>query len=272
MFDRLECIIVINSGRSAADPDATAEGEATEWVFFKLSTYYLFAFFFFCHLLSFQGERVRVIQSFNLLDMMLKCLGAFLLLLVQLCLAACPGTCSAKPCPLRQTAVLGRHIDLVGPNPACPERQVATVTAFRVESKSNFQLITSNLGGSIVTTPYIYTRATNDTDMKCYEQPDLPIIGDASQIQVTLNCEDIVKCDFEADISFGCMPVSTVGVQVISDIDDTIVCPNPQCDSLTSCATSPSELSHFLAGVDKRLKSKEIYPGSSFSLCFFVGL
>jgi hypothetical protein len=41
------------------------------------------------------------------------------------------------------------------------------------------------------------------------------------------------------------------GVQVLSDIEDAIVCPNPQGP------TDP----HSYAGVNKRLEAKELYPG-----------
>ena len=58
-------------------------------------------------------------------------------------------------------------------------------------------------------------------------------------------------------MEFGCYPIGVLvtdaggGLQVLSDVDDTIVCPNPQG------STDP----HSIAGVDTRLEAKEIYPG-----------
>jgi hypothetical protein len=71
-----------------------------------------------------------------------------------------------------------------------------------------------------------------------------------------LNCES-TRCDFRWNITFDCAKLGVLlndtdgGLQVLSDVDDTIVCPNPQG------STDP----HSFAGVDKRLEAKELYPG-----------
>jgi len=49
--------------------------------------------------------------------------------------------------------------------------------------------------------------------------------------------------------------ISTTGVQVVSDIDDTIECPNPSKRDGTGFFIP------WLKGVDKRIEQKEIYPG-----------
>ena len=73
---------------------------------------------------------------------------------------------------------------------------------------------------------------------------------------MTLNCE-WTRCNFRYDVQFWCYKTGVLvsdvggGVQVLSDVDDTIVCPNPQG------GTDPNRF----AGVDTRLEAKETYPG-----------
>jgi len=95
----------------------------------------------------------------------------------------------------------------------------------------------------------------------------LPVIGDQTTIKVSLNCEAVI-CDFQWDVQFGCAELGVLttstdgGLQVLSDVDDTITCANPSttCDSIASC-TLEGTVSHYLAGIDRRMEHKEMYPG-----------
>ena len=118
--------------------------------------------------------------------------------------------------------------------------------------------------------PYIYRQASEiDQGTTCYEaDPDvLPVIGDQTTIKVTLNCEAVI-CDFQWDVQFGCADLGVLttsvdgGLQVLSDVDDTIACASPTttCDFIPAC-TLEGTISHYLAGIDRRLEHKEMYPG-----------
>jgi len=118
--------------------------------------------------------------------------------------------------------------------------------------------------------PYIYRQASEvDQGTKCYEaDPDvLPVVGDQTTIKVSLNCESVI-CKFQWDVEFGCAELGVLtkstggGLQVLSDVDDTITCASPSttCDSIPSC-TLEGTISHYLAGIDRRLEHKEMYPG-----------
>ena len=74
-----------------------------------------------------------------------------------------------------------------------------------------------------------------------------------------MNCES-TRGDFRWNITFDCAKLGVLtndtngGVQVLSDIEDAIVCPNPQGP------TDP----HSYASVNKRLEAKELYPGVEY--------
>jgi len=95
-----------------------------------------------------------------------------------------------------------------------------------------------------------------DVTSFCVSNADLPVIGDQSKLKVMLNCES-TRGDFRWNITFDCAKLGVLtndtngGVQVLSDIDDAIICPNPQGP------TDP----HYYAGINKRLEAKELYPG-----------
>eukprot|EP00567_Pseudictyota_dubia_P007443 CAMPEP_0197439058 /NCGR_PEP_ID=MMETSP1175-20131217/5879_1 /TAXON_ID=1003142 /ORGANISM="Triceratium dubium, Strain CCMP147" /LENGTH=547 /DNA_ID=CAMNT_0042968889 /DNA_START=52 /DNA_END=1695 /DNA_ORIENTATION=+ len=182
--------------------------------------------------------------------------------------------CNCDGCPKSSNEILGRHTTLV--SPTCPEGSVATVTKLRTASTSgDYELLTWNTGGwtytdDILGGPYKYRRATagEDDEVTCFglDESELPVVGDQPQIEVKLNCES-VECDFLYDVEFGCAETGVLGVdvargggvQVLSDVDDTIKCPFPQCAELRDC--SPLDVKHYLAGVDVRLEDGEFYPG-----------
>ena len=193
-----------------------------------------------------------------------------------------PSSSSCKSCddgcPNSNRVYLGLHEELVSA-PPCPEGGVATVTRLRTLSANNggrYDVITWNPGSYSADfgggSPYVYRQASEmDQGTTCYEVPEaeLPVVGDQREIKVTLNCE-AVSCDFRWDVEFGCAETGVTvadipnggGVQVLSDVDDTVTCSDPSttCDSIASCAAEGT-VSHFLAGVDRRLEHKEMYPG-----------
>ena len=167
-------------------------------------------------------------------------------------------------------------------SPACPEGSVATVTSLRtIDDNGEYEILTWNTGSLLedlsMFSPYIYRRASLSEDTSCFELDEsvLPVVGDQTEIRVTLNCERLTYCDFRWDVKFGCAETGVTittsdesggggGVQVLSDVDDTIVCSSPSatCDSLSSCtAEGSASASAYLAGVDRRLDSHEFYPG-----------
>lgn len=171
--------------------------------------------------------------------------------------------CNCTDCPNSSTALLGTSENVI--SPTCEEGSVAALEKLRsIDDNGDYQVITWNQGASTwtdtFTSPYKYAAASTpeDEDVQCYEVPpeNLPVIGDQTTLKVTLNCE-WARCNFRYDIAFWCYKTGVLvndvggGVQVLSDVDDTIVCPNPLG------ATDP----HRFAGVDKRLEAKEIYPG-----------
>ena len=178
--------------------------------------------------------------------------------------------CNCTGCPNSDRVAVGLQKDLV--SPACPEGSVATVTTLRTADTkgalSKYDLLTWNEGaisGDLsINPPYIYRQASEiDQETKCYEADPsvLPVIGDQNTIKVSLNCEAVI-CDFQWDVQFGCAELGVLttsidgGLQVLSDVDDTIACASPStCDSIPSC------VSHSLAGIDSRLEHKEMYPG-----------
>lgn len=178
--------------------------------------------------------------------------------------------CHCDDCDATATRYAGTS-EHVRPDEACPEGSVATVEALRVvATDGKFELLTWNEGGSTYTdnlfSPYKYRAGTPDGKMTCFNAGlgDLPIVGDQTTIKVTLNCES-VRCKFRYDIRFGCAKTGTTtadsgGLQILSDIDDTVVCPNPNCEKPTECR-SPEDLKHYMAGTDRRLESGEFYPG-----------
>lgn len=171
-------------------------------------------------------------------------------------------------CPCTATRYLGTSKHIL-PDAPCPEGSVATVEALRAAAtEGKFEVLTWNKGGSTYTdsffSPYKYLAGTTDEKIQCFEASDLPIVGDQTTIKVTLNCES-VRCKFRYDIRFGCVKTGTTtadrgGLQVLSDVDDTIVCPNPGCEKMSQCR-SKADARHFLAGKDRRLESEEFYPG-----------
>lgn len=174
----------------------------------------------------------------------------------------CQNECNCTDCASSATALAGSHETIVSPE--CVEGSVATLTKLdTIDDSGEYEIITWNLGATTwtdtLTSPYKYEIASMEDEEVtsfCVPDSDLPVIGDQTQLKVTLNCES-TRCDFRWNILFGCAKLGVLtndtdgGVQVLSDVDDTIVCPNPQG------ATDP----HALAGVDKRLEAKEIYPG-----------
>lgn len=169
--------------------------------------------------------------------------------------------CSATECPTSATALLGTPKEIL--SPGCEEGSVASLEVMRtIADTGDYEVITWNPGASTwtdtFTSTYKYAAATTEQDVMCFDVPpeNLPVIGDQKQLKVTLNCER-TTCNFRYDIKFWCYQTGVLvddaggGLQVLSDVDDTIVCPNPQG------STDP----HSFAGVDTRLEAKEIYPG-----------
>jgi hypothetical protein len=187
--------------------------------------------------------------------------AALLVLFAGTCLAQ-DDECKCNGCTNSSTALLVTSEDII--SPVCEEGSVAALVLLRsIDDTGDYEVITWNEGATTltdsVTSPYKYAAATvEDRDVQCYEVPaeDLPVIGDQTTIKVTLNCQ-WTRCNFRYDVQFWCYKTGVLdsdvggGVQVLSDIDDTIVCPNPQG------ATDP----HQFAGVDTRLEAKETYPG-----------
>jgi hypothetical protein len=165
-------------------------------------------------------------------------------------------------CTDSATALVGRAENIVSPE--CEEGSVATITRLEtIDDSGDYEIITWNPGATTwtdsITSPYkheVASQESRDVASFCVSDEDLPVIGDQSKLKVTLNCE-WTRCDFRWNITFDCAKLGVLtndtngGVQVLSDIDDTIVCPNPQGP------TDP----HSYAGVDKRLEAKELYPG-----------
>lgn len=182
----------------------------------------------------------------------------------QTSLAATPEDCSCSEteCPDSATVLLGISENII--SPACEEGSVASLEVLNsIDDSGAYEVITWNLGASTwtdtLTSPYKYANASQEEeDVTCYIVPEekLPVIGDQTQLKVTLNCER-TRCKFRYRIAFSCYETGVLtsdtggGVQVLSDVDDTIVCPNPQG------STDP----HSFAGVDTRLEAKELYPG-----------
>ena len=175
--------------------------------------------------------------------------------------------CNCTGCPNSDRVAVGLQKNLV--SAACPEGSVATVATLRTADTKGvlgYDLLTWNEGaisGDLsLNSPYIYRQASAQ-GTKCYEADPsvLPVIGDQNTIKVTLNCEAVI-CDFQWDVQFGCAELGVLttstdgGLQVLSDVDDTIACASPStCDSIPSC------VSYSLAGIDNRLEHKEMYPG-----------
>eukprot|EP00562_Extubocellulus_spinifer_P035751 CAMPEP_0178703776 /NCGR_PEP_ID=MMETSP0699-20121125/13762_1 /TAXON_ID=265572 /ORGANISM="Extubocellulus spinifer, Strain CCMP396" /LENGTH=536 /DNA_ID=CAMNT_0020350949 /DNA_START=182 /DNA_END=1792 /DNA_ORIENTATION=+ len=183
-------------------------------------------------------------------------------------------SCNCDGCPSSDRVSLGLHKDLVSPD--CPEGSVATVTKLRTANTrgTSYDLVTWNPGDfsqdTSINPNYVYRQASEiDQGTTCYEaDPDvLPVIGDQSAIEVKLNCEAVI-CDFQWDVQFGCAELGVLtsstdgGVQVLSDVDDTITCASPTttCDSIASC-TLEGTIKWYLSGIDRRLEHKEMYPG-----------
>lgn len=170
--------------------------------------------------------------------------------------------CTETDCPDADKAILGGTTDII--SPTCDEGSVAAVELLNsIDDTGDYEVITWNLGASTwtdtFTSPYKYANASKEgDDVTCFIVPpeNLPVIGDQTQIKVTLNCE-WTRCNFRHRVEFWCYKTGVLtsdvggGVQVLSDVDDTIVCPNPQG------FTDP----HKIAGVDTRLEAKELYPG-----------
>ena len=187
--------------------------------------------------------------------------GVVLLLSASSSTLAQECNCTDKECPNSDTALLGTSADII--SPGCEEGSVASLEIMRtISDTGSYEVLTWNLGASTwtdtFTSPYKYAVATEEESVMCFKVPpeNLPVIGDQSQLKVTLNCES-TRCNFRYDIQFWCYKTGVLvddaggGLQVLSDVDDTIVCPNPQG------STDP----HSFAGVDTRLEAKELYPG-----------
>ena len=120
---------------------------------------------------------------------------------------------------------------------------------------------------------YVYRQVSKIGEgTTCHDEGDstnMPVIGDRSDLEVTLNCEAF-RCDFEWDVTFGCQELGVLttstngGLQVLSDVDDTLKCANPSttCDSIASC-TLEGTIKSYLSGIDRRLEHKEMYPGAA---------
>jgi len=200
-------------------------------------------------------------------------------------LAAEDSSCNCDGCSGSSTIFLGRHTDL--DSEVCPEGSVATVTKLRTASSSgDYELLTWNTGGSTYTddilgSPYKYRQATagEGEEITCFQlnETELPVIGDQRSIQVKLNCES-ARCKFLYDVQFGCAKTGVLiedvtnngGVQVLSDVDDTIKSPYPQCTEISNCELK--DLKHYFAGADVRLNDGEFYPGvAEFMLGLALG-
>ena len=197
----------------------------------------------------------------------MKCWILFLMSLTGVINGDC-GVCNCTDCVNSNTLYVGTHEELYSPK--CAEGSVATVTKLNTNSKSGpYEILTWNRGAYSDNLPgrkpYIYGQASIPQNTYCFKAPAsaLPVIGDQREIKVTLNCEHLIKCDLEWTVNFGCVDtaVTTTGVQVLSDVDDTILCPDPQCSTVSDC--SISERKAFYSGVDKRLDHKEAYPGAA---------
>ena len=176
------------------------------------------------------------------------------------------GICSScSDCENSKRLLFGLHEELYSPK--CEEGWVAQVTKLDTNSEDGpYELLTWNRGAYTDNIPgrkpYIYERASIPKNIYCFKAPDsaLPIVGDQREIKVTLNCEH-VRCNLQWTAKFGCVDtkVTSTGVQILSDVDDTILCPDPLCTKASDC--SVSERKAFYSGVDKRLEHGEIYPG-----------
>ena len=184
-----------------------------------------------------------------------------------------PG-CDCAGCGSSSTKVLGLHETLLGPDPPCPEGSVATVVRLRTAAtRGRYDLITWNSVEGLGADPYVHLDASLiDEGTTCAAGGDpaagglaLPVVGDRSVLRVSLNCESL-RCDFLYDVEFGCAGTGVTeaggGLQVLSDVDDTIACSGATgtCDDVLECALEGTA-SAFLSGTDGRLEHKEMYPG-----------
>ena len=228
---------------------------------------YLTFSFVFWNLFSFSKCRFFIENKNEETTPLLLLLFLFFLLPPSLSTQQTNSCVDCENCPGESTVYFSLHKEIESKE--CQEGERAAITKLRTSSSfGKYKIETRNPDSAFdKKPPFIYNEGTWKKIGVCFEAAceKLPIVGDQTKIVVDLDCETAKSCDFLFDIEFDCFRTGVLtsdeegGVQVLTDIDDTIICPNPQCERLLDCPLS--EVGHFLAGKDTRLKVGEFYPG-----------
>lgn len=124
---------------------------------------------------------------------------------------------------------------------------MATVIMNMKASKGNLKVTTANEGDGLLSTPYAYPQGSSQLGGKRSSKFAMtkPVVGEQRLLEVTVKCKSM-SCNYQYNIEFGCRSLDKDGVQVLSDVDDTIFCSGGG-----------------VGGVDQRLEKHEVYPGAA---------
>ena len=110
--------------------------------------------------------------------------------------------------------------------PTCETGELATIEKLHiVATKGKFELITSNSGSG----SYVYMAGSTETfstgdddDTECFDIGNDIIVSDQTSFRIELSCKSFTTCEYLYDIVFGCKEIDLDGIQLLSDVDDTI--------------------------------------------------